>query len=319
MERETNFFDLCVACGHAIGRGCKAFGRLLAHMLRLSVHYWWIVLPIWGLATGLGFYLTRFENTEYNVRATVLLNGASIQQFEQAYAPLRTGLLLKEEEPISGYVWGGVVSHFNTYRVVDAKHDGMADYVDYRNRSSETDTTRVQMMDRLGLEFRVKAKYISAIPEVEKYMMEMLNKDESLQAAYIAYKLNLEDIVALNHERIKNYAALEERYCKEASFDRDILKHDGKDLALTAEEKVNLSFGKDIDDFLHNRLQQDDLRNTLATDPVTLENHFYVDPKPLNGRRQQLPKYFLIGWILGCMIAQLVYKRKAIRSWTKLK
>jgi len=313
-----NFFDLCVACVRAIGRGCKAFGRLLAHMLRLTVRYWWIVLPTFGLALGLGYYNTRYENTTYKVNAVVLLNGPSIQQFEQAFAPLRTGLLMDEKDDITRYVHDGLASHFDTYRVVDAKDDGIADYVDFSRKSNAIDTVRVQMTDRLCLQFRTKSKFLTAIPDIEKTMMEWLNANEAMQASYEAYKANLENEAAFNHRQAENLDKMTERYCSEASLQRSSLKAEGRgEQVLTAESKVNLSFYKDIYD-QQQHLQMVDYRNQLATAPVTLENHFSVDPKPLNSRRQQLPKYFLIGWILGCMIAELVYKRKAIYAWIKL-
>ena len=312
-----NFWDLCVACGRAIGRGCQAFGRLLAHMLRLTVRYWWIVLPVLGMFIGWGYYKTRYENTVYKVNAVVLLNGASIQQFEQAYAPLRTGLLLDENDAITPFIHKKIATNFDTYRVVDAKHDGIADYIDFKGNSSPTDTTRVQMTDRLCLQFRVKSKNLSAVPEIEKAVLELLNNNEAMQASFAAYRANLDQEVAFNHAQAVNLEKMAERYCTEASLQRSALKHEPREQVLTAESKVDLSFYEDIYD-QQAHMQQVDYRQQLATAPVTLENHFGVDPKPLNARRQQLPKYILMGWILGCLIAQLIYKRKAICAWIKL-
>jgi hypothetical protein len=53
MEKEMNFWDLCVTCAHAIGRLCVACWHIIEHMLRLTYRYWYIVitllvLAIWG-------------------------------------------------------------------------------------------------------------------------------------------------------------------------------------------------------------------------------------------------------------------------------
>lgn len=318
QQREMNFWDLCVALFGAIGRGIRAFGRLLAHMLRLTVRYWWIVLPVLGLFIGWGYYKTRYENTVYKVNAVVMLNGASIQQFEQAYAPLRTGLLLDDNDAITPFIHKEIATHFDTYRVVDAKHDGVADYIDFKRSSSPTDTTRVQMHDRLCLQFRVKSRYLTAIPEIEKSVLELLNANEAMQASFAAYRVNIEKEVAFNHAQAVKLDSLTSVYYFNTLQQRSSLKpeKDGN-MVPTTVSKVNLFLEDIYEQQAH--MQLVDYRQQLATAPVTLENHFSVDPKPLNGRRQQMPKYILMGWILGCLIAELIYKRKAICAWIKLK
>ena len=48
-----------------------------------------------------------------------------------------------------------------------------------------------------------------------------------------------------------------------------------------------------------------------------LENQFAVDPKPVNGRMKMLILFLLFGWVVGCAIAELTDKRKAIAEWLK--
>ena len=98
------FIDLCVAIGRAIGRGCKAFGCLLAHMVRLTYLYWWVVITLVVLSVAAALYYTRCENLTYKLNAVALLNGPSIQQFEQVYAPLRSGRLLPADATVTPFV-----------------------------------------------------------------------------------------------------------------------------------------------------------------------------------------------------------------------
>ena len=128
MEHEMNFFDLCAACVRAIGRGCMALGRLLERMARLTWRYWWIVLTMVVLFIAAAIYYTRQDNLTFKVNATAMLNGPTIQQFEQAFAPLRSGQLLDKNASIAPFLNKGEVKAFETYRVVDCKNDGIADY-----------------------------------------------------------------------------------------------------------------------------------------------------------------------------------------------
>ena len=104
MEKDMTFIDLCVACGRAVTDGCKAVGRLLARMVRLTYRYWWVVITCVVLALAAALYYTRSENLTYKLNAVALLNGPSIQQFEQAYAPLCSGRLLPEDAAITPLV-----------------------------------------------------------------------------------------------------------------------------------------------------------------------------------------------------------------------
>ena len=64
-------------------------------------------------------------------------------------------------------------------------------------------------------------------------------------------------------------------------------------------------------------MQRDDYRMQLATAPVVLENHFSLDPEPLNGRLKIMVVFFLLGWIGACVLAELIDQRKAIYAWLK--
>ena len=66
-----NFWDLCVACWNALGRLCSACWCVIAHMLRLTYRYWYIVITLIILALAGGYYISRYENTTFRVNAIV--------------------------------------------------------------------------------------------------------------------------------------------------------------------------------------------------------------------------------------------------------
>ena len=58
-----NFIDLCMACGRAIGRAWEACCNLLAHMLRLTYRYGWVVLTLVVLALRCIIRAKRISST----------------------------------------------------------------------------------------------------------------------------------------------------------------------------------------------------------------------------------------------------------------
>ena len=119
MEKEMNFFDLCVAIGRAIGRCCAACGRLVARMLRLTYRYWYIVVTLVVLAVAAAIYNSRNENLTYkmneilqidfNIKITTAGSGTSTYGISTAL--LRT---LSDEIPSLTPVDGGVLTVFNS-------------------------------------------------------------------------------------------------------------------------------------------------------------------------------------------------------------
>lgn len=314
-QHEMNFFDLCVACGRAIGRGCVAFGRLLGHMLRLTYRYWWIVITLVVLAAAVALYYTRHENTTYRVNAIAMLNGPSITQFEQAYTSFRSVEMLPDEMPLKKLIKKQKVTAFTTYRVIDCLNDSVADYVDFKRKSSPTDTVKVQMSDRLCLQFRIKQRDLKLIPEVEQEMLCWLNANEAMQRSYKTYMENLVAEVNFNHTQMQKLDSLTTEYYFHAHHGEQPVTGIASGVVWVGDWRVHL-FLTDI--YSHQaRTDKVDQRAQLATAPVVLEDHFAVDPKPVNGRMKFLFAFLLLGWIGGCVLAELIDKRKVISAWLK--
>lgn len=315
MEKDMNFFDLCVACVHAIGRGLKACWQLFLHMLKLTYRYWWVVLTIVALGIAAALYYTRKENLTYKANAVALLNGPSMQQFEQAYAPLRSGQLLPKEAAIEPFVYSREAMRFDTYRVIDCLNDGTEDYIDFKRKSNPTDTVKVQMQDRLCLQFRIKYRNLSKVADVEKALMEYLNANEAMQQSYGVYYANLRDEVAFNHRQALKLDSLTSHYYYYTPSSTVPPAYVGNGVNFYGERRIHLFLDKIYEQQEH--MQAVDYRMQLATAPVVLENHFSLDPKPVNGRLKYLIAMMLLGWIGGCILAELIDRRKAICAWLK--
>ena len=315
MEKDMTFIDLCVACGRAIADGCKAVGRLLARMVRLTYRYWWVVITcvVIGLAGAL--YYTRCENLTYKLNAVALLNGPSIQQFEQAYAPLRSGRLLPEDASITSFVREKTAKAFTTYRVIDCLHDGNADFIDFKHKSKPYDTLNVQMNDRLCLQFRLKARDLERLPEIEKGIMEYLNGNKPMQQSYASYLSNLREEVRFNHAQALKLDSLTSAYYFYNVSSAQPMNYSGNGVNFYGDRRIRLFLDQIYEQQKH--LQQGDYRIQLATAPVVLENHFTADPKPVNGRLKYALLFLVLGWAFGCLIAEIIDQRKLIASWLR--
>lgn len=311
--KEMNFFDLCAACGRAIGRGCAALWALVIKMIRLTYRYWWVVLSLVALAIGAAFYYSRPDNLTYKVNAVALLNGPTIPQFEQAFAPIRSGRLLPAEAPISAFVYSRRAYHFDTYRVIDCMEDGTADFIDFKRKVKPTDTINVPMQDRLCLQFRVKARNLPALPEIEAGILEWLNGNPALQQSYMTYLPNLRNEVAFNHTQALKLDSLTSAYYFQTHLGERSGIGDG--FMFVGDKKVHLFLDEIYKQQAHTR--QGDYRLQLAYAPVVLENHFVVVGGPINGRMKCLVLFILLGWIAGCLLAEIIDKRKAIVAWLK--
>jgi len=315
MDKEMNFWDMCVAIGHAIGRCVGWLWQVLQQMLRLTWQYWWMALVFIGLAIGAALYYTRTENLTFKMNAVVMINGASIQQFEQTFAPLRSGILLPDDAAITPYVHDYVAKRFDTYRVIDCMHDGIADFIDFKNKVSATDTLKVQMQDRICIQFRIKNKNMGQVPQIEQAVLDFLNSNEPMQRSYVTYLSDLQEAVAFNHRQSQKLDSLTSHYYYHTAAINQPSMSMNNGITFNGDRRIRLFLNEIYEQQEHTRLG--DYRIQFATAPVMLENHFFVDPAPVNDRKKCLVVFCLIAWIGTCVLAELINKRKAIYAWLK--
>lgn len=313
MDKEMNFFDLCVACGHAIGNVCKWFVNLLAEMCRLTYRLWWVVGLVVIMAIVAALYYTRESNLKFRFNAVAMLNGPSIQQFEQAYIPLKSPLTLPENAAITPYVKKQEVTEITTFRVIDCLDDGVADYIDFKDKSSPTDTVEVQMQDRICLQFCVKQRNLALVPEIERAILAYLNANDALQKAYETYLPNLQSEADFNHRQALKLDSLTSNYYFYHPSSAQPMNYNGNGVNFYGDRRVRLFLTEIYNQQEH--MEKLDQRLQLATAPITLENHFSINPSPVNGRIKSLVLFFLFGWIAGCALAALIEQRKAIKEW----
>ena len=169
------------------------------------------------------------------------------------------------------------------------------------------------MQDQICLQFRIKQRNLDKVPAIEAALMDLLNANEAMQHGYKVYLQNLKEITTFNHTQAHKLDSLTTHYYFSNPSSASPMSYPGNGVNFYGDRKVRLFLDEIYAQQRH--LQQGDYRLQLATAPVTLENHFTTDPRPVNGRIKCLLLFFLLGWAVGCIIAALIDKRKAICAW----
>ena len=93
------------------------------------------------------------------------------------------------------------------------------------------------------------------------------------------------------------------------------MSKDGSSVNFYGDRKIRLFLDEIYQQQVHTQLG--DLRLQLATAPVVLENHFALDSKPVMTRAKAMILFFLLSWIVGCLIAEVIDRRKELMAWLK--
>ena len=319
-EREMNFFDLCRVCFNGIGRGITACIQFAGTLIRLTYRQWWVVLIVLVLVLTCVNIYTRKDNRIYKIDAVAILNGPTTEltqeKIKRLSFPVHPKINAQQNlVELLGLPWEEVkhISHLQTFRVIDCLHDSVADYIDYDRKSSPLDTVCVQMPNRLCIQYRTTTPQNAAL--IEKALLNYLNSDEAMQAAFQTKKLILGREVEFAKNQVEKLDSLTSAFYFEQGTGMQAQGARSKEGIVLGRREIKLFPGEIHGEF--RRYQKLAYLQAFCTAPVVLEDHFAVHPAPVNGRIKWNVLGLVIGWLLGRLIAALVENRKAILSWLK--
>ena len=315
MDKNMNLFDLTAAFFRWIGKLCVAFWHLCLNSLRLSLRYWFVSLPCVLIAAGIGFYYSRPLNRIYKAEALVYLNGPTAEDIKQAYQPMLNAYYFFPNQDIAqvldltaDQVDG--LRNFEMFNVIDYNNDSTADVVDYKHKRKLTDTINVYMPNVVCLRFKTKRP--DNVPVVGEHLLAYLNNHPSLQASFQKKRALQERKVQFCHDQIEKLDSLTTAFYFEQGGTKQAQLKWGDGFVLGKRE-LKL-FTDQIMEF-YNTTEKADRELALCTAPVVAQQPFVTIPRAINGRVKCTIISILLGYIIGCLIALAIRRRKDILEW----
>ena len=317
MDKNMNLFDLTAAFFRWIGRCCVGFWNLSIASLRLALHYWFITVPCVIIFFGVGFYYSRPLNRIYKAEAMVYLNGPLAEDVKQVYQPLINAYYFFPNQNVAEVLdltpdQADGLRRFEFYNVVDYLNDSTADMVDYRHKHKPSDTINVYRQNVVCLRFRTKRP--DNVPVVGEHIINYLNSNPSLQASYLKKRALQERKVQFCHDQLEKLDSLTSAFYFGQGGTSQMQFKWGDGMVLGKRE-IKL-FTPEIMEF-YRTAEQADRELALCTAPVVAQQPFTTIPRAINGRLLCSVIGILVGYIIGCLIALAVKRRKDIQEWYK--
>ena len=312
-----NLFDLIAAFFRWIGRVCVNFWNLCLNSLRLSLRYWYVVWPFVILFCAAALFYSRPGNRIYKAEAIAYLNGPLTEDVKQAFKPLEYSYPLFPEQNL-GQVLNlnadqvQTLRRFETFNVIDFLSDSTLDVVDYRRKHKMTDTLNMVMPNAICIRFRTKRP--DNVPVVGQHIIDFLNSNPSLQAAYERKHATLERKAKFCHDQLEKLDSLTSAFYFEQGGAAQAQMKWGSGMVLGRRE-IKLINTEILD--MYKMTDQVDRELSHCTAPVVIQQAFTINPKAVNGRIKCTILGLMIGYILGCLVALAIKRRKEIREWYK--
>ena len=302
--QEMNLFDVCLWAWRGLKRTCKRIVCGIRRAFALTLRKWWLTLPLLVLFIGGALWYSRMENRTYKVYAVATLNGPSLSLFHEVFRPLESGIFTGTQPAIADMLHNRTIYRFETFPVVDCLRDSTIDYIDFKRKSSYTDTIQWQMRDHICIQFRMKYRNLSQIPLAEEQLMDYLNSNAAMTEAYQSFMPTMEREVAFCHDQIEKLDSLTSVY-----YFENMLSHEGKENSMILTGNLNY---REIELFLpsiydHIAYTRNlDVRRAKAQAPIVLASHFAVHPTPTNSPMKMVVLFVFAGWLLAFGLAWLI-------------
>ena len=319
-HKETSLFDLIYAACKACGRGINRIICLLSRMIRLSWRTAYIVLPILILGLAVGIYWTRPDDRKYKVEAVLILNGPTEFDVAQALMPIEFAVdanmsetqnlqnLLQLEPEIAR-----VTTRFEHFPVIDFRHDSVPDMIDYKRSHKRSDTLDIVMDNRIAVRFRTKN--INSVPTVQQNLLQYLNSQPQIQAAFEAKKADIErfaEFCRVQTEVLDSFIV--EFYFNQGTGSQNKVRPWSPGLVVGSREVQAMH--NDMFELMERRKQVTH-ELSLMTAPVVLDSNFALNPEPVRNPHIWRILFMLAGWIAGTILAWLIEDRKNILAWLR--
>ncbi len=320
-NNDMNLFDLIVLCCKAIGKLFRYCGHFIKEMLRLSYRRWYIVLPVILLGIAVALYWARPTNRMYKAGTMVHLNGVQANDVKQQWAALckATPACISQQQSVAQLLqidesaaFG--LSNFRCFNVIDCKRDSLPDFVDFKEKHSLSDTVDVVMDNYLYLQFRTKDPQNAV--EIGKATIAYLNSSSLMQNAFGNYRKTLQQKVLFCQQQIEMMDSITRNFYFQHTPDKQYIYQGGSSILIGRREIRMLH--PQILTLMDNAIK-DQYLYSIAQAPVVPVADFTISPIAVNGPIRCSIWGIIVGYLIGCLLALIVERRKAIHAWLSRK
>lgn len=310
-----NLFDLIAAFFRWCGKVLKQIWQLCIDSLHLWLRYWYISLPMVIICIGAGLYYSRPSNRIYKAEAIVYLNGPINEDVRQVMQPVVNSYYLLPNQEIGGLLGlsgdeANGLRLIEALNVIDFNNDSTADAVDYKKRHNLKDTINVVMPNVLCLRFFTKRT--DNVQVVGEHLLDYINKNEQLQAKYAKKKVLLERKAQFCHDQLEKLDSLTTSFYFEQGGAAQAQMKWGNGMVLGRRE-IKLINPEIME--MYKQTEKVDRELALCTAPVVQQQKFTIIPRAVNGRLKCSFIGLVAGYLLGCLIALAVKRRKDLQEW----
>ncbi len=174
-KQEVSLVDLILMCGRGIKRGFVGLWQLFLKSLRLSIVYFWIVIPIFVLVMVAGWFLTTKERTEYRAEGIIAFAEENRLFIAEEIAALNA---LRNNNPAEFEAKFGLQGRqldyfmeFRTYPVVDYLNDSVPDLAVTKNTGSFVADSVNRVVQNM-LQVRI---YMKGTTDYQPYMSGLIS------------------------------------------------------------------------------------------------------------------------------------------------
>ncbi len=317
-KRELNLWELCLICFRAIRQFFAGAYYFSLSTFRLSLRFWYIVVPFVLLGIGGGLYFSRSGNRIYHVGTMVRLNGVNHTDVNRIYESLclATPEFINQQQSLSTLLalpaeQTSKLRKFQTWGVIDYQRDSIPDIIDKRNKHDLADTVTIIMPDYLYLTFQTKAP--QEVQVVGQAIINYLNNNATLQEEYTAYKNVIQRKADFCCTQIDKLDSLTTAFYFEQAGVGQVQYNRWSSALVVGDRSIELLHP----DILHliktNEFVQKQL--VMASAPVVPLGDFLVEPHAVNSRLKCLGLGLLVGYVLGCILAFAWKRRKQFPQW----
>lgn len=302
-KQEMNLFSFLILIWQKLKKTAKKCLIYFIKTIRLSYQYKWVMFIFIILGIGFGYYNVKKANKLYKAETIITFpEGLRLPVTKNIF-----NFFIADKGSIKKILNENnatfpTVKKIEIYNVIDSKNDFIPDYIDYKNKTSFSDTTNVIMQDRICLMIKVKGKY--DYDTLQKQMGQYLNNLPQLKKLDEIYRTVSQQKMQLLNKEVARIDSLStyDYFIKPSQLN---LQSDKTLLITEREQKIF------TDDLLNIENKRDMLQKQIASTNgiISFETPFIVMSTP---PYIKLLLGLFTGLILGLIISLLIKYWKQI-------